>query len=124
MPGVAVFVVVGLGAGLLSGLFGVGGGMVIVPALALGMGFAQPAAVGTSLVALLLPVGLGGVWAYWQQGVVGPTHLRAGLWIAGGMLAGSFLGAKLALALPVALLKRLFAAFLLVVAARTFASTL
>jgi hypothetical protein len=65
---VLTFVLIGLVAGGLSGLFGVGGGILIVPALVLLADFPHKTALGTSLGALLLPVGLLGAYTYWQHG--------------------------------------------------------
>ena len=111
-------VVLGVAAGICSGVFGIGGGVVIVPALVLGMGYSQHAANGTSLVALLLPVGMFGAWAYYRAGKIGPDQIKAGLLVAIGMFLGAYLGAKLAVALPQQTLRRIFALFLVAVAAR------
>jgi uncharacterized protein len=108
---------IGLGAGVLSGMFGIGGGVVIVPALMLVTRLTPHAATGTSLGALLLPVGALGAWAYWKSGNL---DIRMSLLVAVGLVFGAWLGARLALQLEPALLKRLFAAFLMVVAFRIF----
>ena len=110
-----IYLVIGLAAGLLSGLFGIGGGILIVPALLL-VGRMQPAtATGTSLGALLLPVGALGAWQYYKNGHV---DVRASLLIALGLLVGAFFGAKFAQGLDPATAKRAFAVFLLVVSVR------
>ena len=80
----------GVAAGVLSGLFGIGGGLVIVPALVVVFGFPIKTAVGTSLFALLLPTGLLGVLEYWRTGNLRPA---AGLCIALGLFFGAYLGA-------------------------------
>jgi uncharacterized membrane protein YfcA len=111
--GVAVAsLALGLLAGVLSGMFGIGGGLVIVPALILLFREGEKIAVGTSLFALLWPVGLLGVREYWKEG-----QLRAaqGLWIALGLFIGAYFGARVTLALPPALVKRLYALFLVTV---------
>ena len=82
----------GLAAGVLSGLFGIGGGLVIVPALVILFGFPIKTAVGTSLFALLLPTGLLGVLEYWKTGQLRPA---AGLWIAPGLFFGAYFGRRL-----------------------------
>ena len=64
------FLAIGVIAGLLSGLFGIGGGVVIVPALSLVAGMKPEMATGTSLASLLLPVGVLGAWHYYQHGYV------------------------------------------------------
>lgn len=104
---------VGLFAGILSGMFGIGGGLVIVPALVIIMGFDQKTATGTSLFALLLPVGLLGVIDYHRQG---KADLGYGLLIAPGLFLGAFLGARLTRGLDDMMLKRIYAGFLVIVA--------
>jgi uncharacterized protein len=107
--------VIGLVGGVVSGLFGVGGAVVIVPALVLLVHLPQHTANGTSLVALLLPVGLLGALQYYRRGEV---NLAYGAVIAVGLFVGAFLGAKLAGTLPDATLRRGFGAFLLLVAGK------
>ncbi|HVM31997.1 MAG TPA: sulfite exporter TauE/SafE family protein [bacterium] len=85
-----LYLAIGLTAGVASGLLGVGGGVLIVPALGLLAGFAQERAVGTSLAVLLPPVGLAAVLAYWKNGQV---DLKAALLIALGLFLGAWLGA-------------------------------
>src|SRR5262245_7373140 len=87
------FLCIGLAAGVLSGLFGIGGGLLIVPALVVFSGFPTRTALGTSLGALLLPVGLLGAYTYWENGHV---NVRASLLIAAGLFGGAFVGARLA----------------------------
>lgn len=113
------FLAIGLAAGVLSGLFGIGGGVVIVPALVLLTAMQPQTATGTSLAALLLPVGAFGVWHYYRHGAL---DLRAAMWIAAGLLAGAWLGANLALRLPARDLQRAFALFLLLAAAQMWRS--
>lgn len=102
----------GLVAGLLSGLFGLGGGALIIPALVLVFGFTQHKAQGTSLVALLLPVGILGVMRYWKAGNV---NWIAGLIIAVGLFAGAYFGAGWANKISEVWLKRAFGIFLVLV---------
>jgi uncharacterized membrane protein YfcA len=114
-----LFLAIGLGAGVLSGLFGIGGGIVIVPAL-LYYAKMQPAtATGTSLGALLLPVGALGAWEYYRNGNI---DLRASLLLAVGLFFGAFLGAKLNQVLSPVQAKRFFAVFLMFVAVRLWMS--
>jgi uncharacterized membrane protein YfcA len=110
---VAKMVVLGLAAGVLSGLFGIGGGLVIVPALVLLFGFAIKTAVGTSLFVILLPTGLLGVLEYYKSG---DMKIAAGLLIALGVFCGAYFGAKLAGTIPDGMMRRIYALFLLVVA--------
>lgn len=116
------FLVTGVIAGIASGLFGIGGGLVIMPILVFALRMDQHAAVGTSLIALLLPVGILAVWNYWQAGKITAEHLRGGLWIACGLALGAFWGSKLAIAMNPDLLRKAFGAFLLLAAARMLIS--
>jgi uncharacterized membrane protein YfcA len=100
---------VGLGAGVLGGLFGIGGGLIIVPALILGFGLDQKTAAGTSLLAQLLPVALLAVIEYYNRGEV---KFGWGVSIAGGLLFGTLLGAKLSGMLNQGDMKRIYGVFL------------
>ena len=102
---------IGLTAGALSGICGLGGGSFSVPALMYGMGFPQKTATGTSLSIFLVPVGIAAVTQYYRAGHV---DLRAALLIAPAMLLGSWFSAKFALQLDPKTLKSLFSIFLLV----------
>ncbi len=110
-----VFIGIGLSAGLLSGIFGIGGGVVIVPALILAAGFSPLVATGTSLTALVLPAGALGAYEYYKKG---DLNIAASLWIALGLLFGAWVGARLAQHLTAVQLKRAFAIFLVLVAGR------
>ena len=113
MQTLIILIVIGLVAGILGGMVGVGGGIVIVPALIFFLGFSQKMAQGTSLGILLLPVGLLGVWQFYKQGYV---DLRVVFIISAGFFAGSYLGSKLALSLSQETVKKVFAILLMVVA--------
>jgi len=108
-----MFILVGVGAGVFAGLFGKGGGIVIVPLLVGLFHYKPKAAAATSLAALQLPVGLPSVLIYANDGHL--NLLFAGL-IALGILAGALVGSKLAVKLPSAMFKKVFALFLIVVA--------
>lgn len=108
-----LFLCIGLAAGVLSGLFGIGGGLLIVPALVFFARFPTKLALGTSLGALLLPVGVLGAYTYWEHGHV---HVRASLLIALGLTGGALVGARVAQAMPVVTLQRLFALFMVAMA--------
>jgi uncharacterized protein len=112
---IAMFIGIGLAAGVLAGMFGIGGGIVIVPALIILAKMSATSATGTSLGALLLPVGALGAWEYWRHGHV---NIRAALLLALGLFLGAWFGARLAVQLPPQVLRRSFAVFLLVVAVR------
>jgi uncharacterized membrane protein YfcA len=107
-----IYLLIGLLAGVLSGLFGIGGGILIVPALLLVARMTPATATGTSLGALLLPVGALGAWQYYKNGHV---DVRASLLIALGLLAGAFFGARVAQGMDPVLARRAFAVFLMLV---------
>jgi uncharacterized membrane protein YfcA len=105
-------VAIGFVAGIAAGMFGIGGGLIIVPALVLIYKISQHAAVGTSLGAILLPVGALGAWVYWKNGNL---NVRYALLIAAGLLVGGFVGAKLVEPVSDLTLRRLFGGFLLLI---------
>ncbi len=107
-----VLILVGVAAGLFAGLFGIGGGIIIVPSLILLAGFPLVKATGTSLAAILLPVGILGVVAYARAKII---DLRASAYIAAGLLASNAVGAWMANVLPASGMKKLFAVFCLYV---------
>lgn len=110
-----LFVAIGLGAGVLAGMFGIGGGIIIVPALILLAKFAPQTATGTSLAIFLLPIGALGAWTYYKEGHV---KVVPALLLALGVFLGSPVGARLAQSISALALKRTFAVFLVAVAAR------
>ena len=110
---ILIIVLVGLAAGILSGLVGVGGGLIIVPALIFFLGFSQHSAQGTSLGLLLLPAGILAVIQYYKAGDV---DVKAVAILAIGFVAGGYFGSKLALSLPQDTVKKIFAIFMLLVA--------
>ena len=110
---ILIIILVGIGAGMLSGLVGVGGGLVIVPALVYFIGFSQKTAQGTSLGLILLPVGIFGVLQYYKHGHV---DFRIVGILAIGFLAGSFFGSKIALSLPQETVKKIFAVLMILIA--------
>lgn len=110
--------IVGVLAGVSSGLFGIGGGVIIVPLLIFLLKYPQAVASATSLVALLLPVGVFGVLHFFRSGVIGSSEIQSGVWIASGMFLGTFFGARVASQLSNGTLTRMFAIFLVLLAAR------
>ena len=110
--GIAAMLVLGLVAGLLSGMFGIGGGLVIVPTLIILYSFPAKTATGTSLFALIWPVGLLGVLEYWRRGEM---RFVEGLWIAVGLFFGAYVGAKITGAISPSTMKRAYGIFLLAV---------
>lgn len=109
--------IVGILAGVMSGLFGIGGGIVMVPTLIAIFGMNMLDANATSLAAMLLPVGIFGVMNYYKAGYI---NLKDSIWIALGLFGGSFFGAELAVTLDVNLLAKLYAAYLLWIAVGYF----
>lgn len=105
----------GLGAGVLAGMFGIGGGAIIVPALVGLLKFDQKLANGTSLAALLLPVGLGGVITYYREGYLDPASAAL---VAIGLAVGALGGARLALGLPSHRVKQFYGFFLIIIGLR------
>jgi uncharacterized membrane protein YfcA len=118
----AYMILTGVLAGVSAGMFGIGGGVILVPILVLFFKYPQATANGTSLVALLLPVGVFGALEYYKSGKISGDNLKFGILIAIGMFLGTYLGAKLAVQLPVKLLSKAFSVFLMVVALKMFFS--
>lgn len=114
MGTVLIGLVTGVVAGVLSGLFGIGGGIVIVPALIVALGFTQHKAQGTSLAALLLPVGALGAYRYYQDNNV---DIKAAAGIAVGLFAGALIGANVASSIDPTTMRRAFSLFLAGIAA-------
>jgi uncharacterized membrane protein YfcA len=112
-----LYIIIGVAAGVLSGLFGIGGGVVIVPALLFFARMSPLTATGTSLGALLLPVGALGAWEYYRRGNL---DIRASLLVALGLFLGAYFGARFAQVLTPVQLKRAFAVFLVLVAIRVW----
>ena len=112
---IILLIIIGIAAGMLSGLVGVGGGIVIVPALVYLLAFSQKQAQGTSLAILLLPIGILAVLNYYKDPQVN-LDIKVVALIIVGFLAGSYFGSKLALSLPDALVKKIFAIFMLLIA--------
>jgi uncharacterized membrane protein YfcA len=113
------FILIGVGAGVLSGLFGIGGGIVIVPALILIAKMPPLQATGTSLGVFLLPVGILGALTYYRAGNI---NVKVSLLIAAGLFLGAWFGAQIAQQLSPVMMKRLFAVLLVAVAVRLWTS--
>ena len=105
---------IGLVAGMLSGLIGIGGGIIMVPALIFFMNYTQHQAQGTSLAVLTLPVVIIASLYYYQQCQQAgtPINLKIVGLLAAGFIVGAFFGSKLALTLDQEMLKKIFAVIL------------
>jgi uncharacterized protein len=111
---IVLIVFLGFAAGILVGLMGIGGGVVVVPALVYLASMDQHVAQGTSLFILLPPLGLGALAVYWKKGKV---DLPAGISCAIGFLLGGWFGGHIAVELSSRVLQTLFGAFLMISAA-------
>jgi uncharacterized membrane protein YfcA len=112
MTDIVKLLLLGLVAGGLSGLIGIGGGIVIVPALIFLFGFTQQQAQGTTLALLVPPIGILAAWTYYRQGFV---NVQAAALIAAGFVIGSLLGARWATGLTNEALGRLFGVVLIAI---------
>lgn len=117
---IVIIVALGLVVGVLVGLLGIGGGVVLVPALVYLLGYDQHLAQGTSLFILLPPIGLGALREYWKNGQV---DLRAGIFCAIGFLLGGYVGGAIAVPLPSRDLRGIFGFFLILSAALLWRKT-
>jgi uncharacterized membrane protein YfcA len=104
------FLLIGAATGAVSGMFGIGGGILVIPAMVYLYGFSQKMATGTSLGMLLPPIGIMAFWQYYKAGLV---SVPAALLLIAGFVAGSYLAAGYAIGLPDVLLKRLFGGLLI-----------
>jgi len=112
MIDIILFIVIGLLAGILSGMFGIGGGVIIVPALMYLCGFSQLKAQGTSLAILLPPAGILAFISYYKRGQV---NVQAGILICIFLVVGSVFGAKIANNIPLSILKKSFGVFMILI---------
>ncbi len=115
MTNILLLLVLGLAAGILSGLLGIGGGIILIPCLVFLFGLSQHAAQGTTLALMVPPIGLLAAWTYYKQGYV--DLKMAGL-ICVGFFLGGLLGAQVAGRIDATLLRRLFGVLLLITAVK------
>lgn len=106
---------IGLVAGVFAGMFGIGGGLIIVPALIFVLKVPELQAIGTSLAALIPPVGLLGAFEYWRNGHI---NVKYAALIAVGLFIGAWFGARIMIGLPPGVIRRVYGTFLLLIAAR------
>jgi uncharacterized membrane protein YfcA len=112
---IAFYLLLGLLAGVLSGLLGIGGGIIVVPALVLLFGFSQHLAQGTTLAMMVPPIGLLAAWAYYSKGYV---DLKVAGLMCIGFFIGGFFGAKFAAPIPDIMLKRIFGVAMLIISVK------
>lgn len=110
---IVILLIIGLAAGILGGLVGIGGGIIIVPALIYFLDFSQKEAQGTSLGILLLPVGILGVLQFYKAGYV---DMRTVWLVSFGFLVGSYFGSKIALSFSQETVKKIFAVLMILIA--------
>jgi hypothetical protein len=104
---------IGIAAGLLGGVLGLGGAIIIIPALVMLLGYSQQMAQGTTLLMLVMPVGALAAWQYYQAGNV---DVKTALILGISFFISGFFGAKLANHIPQEVLKKVFAVLLMVIA--------
>jgi hypothetical protein len=112
MVNISLYILLGLIAGIFSGLIGIGGGIIIVPSLVLLFGLSQHQAQGTTLALLVPPVGILAAWKYYSQGYV---DLRIAAFMCVGFLLGGLLGAKIATGVSNEVLSKVFGIVLVLV---------
>jgi uncharacterized protein len=110
---ILILLVIGTITGVMAGMLGIGGGLVVIPALTMIMGLSQQAAQGTSLAMMLPPIGIIAAYNYYKAGHV---DIKFALLLAFAFIVGSYFGSKLAIKLPQEVLKKVFGIFLLLVA--------
>ncbi len=111
MTQIILLLAIGLFAGILSGTLGVGGGIIMVPALIFLLGFTQHKAQGTSLAVMMLPVVLPSVLLYYKEGFI---NIKFALIIMAAFVVGSFIGSNLAVNIPANTLKKIFGIFVII----------
>jgi uncharacterized membrane protein YfcA len=114
-----ILIVIGIITGAMAGMLGIGGAIIMIPALVFFMGFSQQMAQGTSLAVMLPPIGILAAYNYYKAGQV---NIRFAIILAVAFLIGSYFGSKFALTLPQPLLKKIFGVLLLLVAAKMLLS--
>ncbi len=112
---IIILVIVGLLAGIVSGSLGVGGGIIIVPALVFFLGFTQHQAQGISLGMMIAPIGLLAFLNYYKEG---HTNIKFSLLLLAAFFIGSYFGSKMAVQLPAPTLKKIFGGLMLIAGAR------
>ena len=114
-----LLIIIGLLSGMLAGVFGVGGAILVIPALVFILGLSQHQAQGTSLAFMIPPIGILAAWNYWKEGYV---NWKFALVLSLTFVVGAYLGSVFSLNISDRLLRRLFGVLLLFVAAKMIIS--
>jgi uncharacterized membrane protein YfcA len=114
-----ILIVIGIITGIMAGMLGIGGAVIMIPALVYLLGISQQTAQGTSLAVMLPPIGVIAAYNYYKAGHV---NIKFAIILAVFFLVGSYFGSKLALTLPQTVLKKIFGVLLLLVAAKMLLS--
>jgi uncharacterized protein len=112
---IVIILIIGVITGVMAGMLGIGGGLVVIPALVMVMGMSQQTAQGTSLAMMLPPIGIIAAYNYYKAGHV---DIKFALLLAIAFIVGSYFGSKLAIKLPQDTLKKIFGIFLLLVSVK------
>ncbi|WP_081675067.1 sulfite exporter TauE/SafE family protein [Daejeonella oryzae] len=119
MATLIILIIIGILAGVLSGLIGIGGGIIVIPALVFILGYSQQTAQGTTLAMMVPPIGLLAAFAYYKEGYV---DIKSSAIICIGFVIGSYFGAKYAAGIPEIQLRKIFSIILILVALKMFFS--
>jgi len=115
-----ILVAIGLSAGALGGILGIGGGLIMIPGLVLLLGLDQHTAIGTSLAVMLPPIGIAAAYNYYKQDAVNLPYAAV---IAAAFIVGSYFSSKIALVMPELWVRRFFSVVLIAMAIRMFMTT-
>ena len=110
-----VLIFIGLAAGILGGMVGLGGGLIMIPALVMILGFSTKEAQGTSVAVMLPPIGILAAMNYYKAGYI---NMKYAIIIALAFIIGGYFGSKWAIALPDVIVKRVFAGFMIITAVK------
>jgi uncharacterized membrane protein YfcA len=116
---IIILILIGLTAGVFSGLIGIGGAIIIIPSLIYFLGMNQYSAQGTSLGIMLPPIGILAAWSYYKEGAL---NFQYAMIIAAAFIVGGYIGSRFALNIPEAMLRKVFAVVLAVIAIKMFLS--
>jgi uncharacterized protein len=110
-----ILIVIGILTGVMAGMLGIGGAIIMIPALVFFLGLSQQTAQGTSIAVMLPPIGIIAAYNYYEAGQV---NIKFALILAAAFIIGSYFGSKIALNIPPTVLKKIFGILLLLVAAK------